>query len=188
MRKETKAFLIPCAVAALSIGASTISFAAAGWQQEGGVWRYYNTNGDLATDTWKKSGNNWFWLDSEGEMPTDTLIEDDGDYYYVNETGAMVKNEWRELENTGQGDDEADTCWYYLGANGKAYKAPESGKTTFKSIARAGGGSSKYAFDEEGRMLYGWIDEESGRITGDDAWKEGVYYLGEAGDGAVRWC
>lgn len=186
MRKETKAFLIPCAVAALSIGASTISFAAAGWQQEGGVWRYYNTNGDLATDTWKKSGNNWFWLDSEGEMPTDTLIEDDGDYYYVNETGAMVKNEWRELENTGQGDDEADTCWYYLGANGKAYKAPESGKTTFKSIARAGGGSSKYAFDEEGRMLYGWIDEESGRVTGDDAWKEGVYYLGEAGDGAVR--
>ena len=35
-------------------------------------------------------------------------------------------------------------------------------------------------------MLYGWVNEESERQTGEDAWKNGVYYLGEAGDGAMR--
>ena len=85
----------------------------------------------MATECWKKSGDHWFWLDSDGEMLTDSLVEDGDDYYYVNEAGAMVKNEWRELDNTDDGDDAADTCWYYLGANGKAVKAPSSGKTTF---------------------------------------------------------
>ena len=41
-------------------------------------------------------------------------------------------------------------------------------------------------FDDQGRMLYGWVNESSERQTGDDAWKEGVYYLGDAGDGALR--
>ena len=147
-----------------------ISWAATGWQDEGGTWRYYNNDGEYVTETWKKSGNHWFWLDSDGEMLTDSLVEDDGDYYYVNESGAMVKNEWRELDNTDDSDDAADTCWYYLGPNGKAYQAGSSGKTTFKTI-----NGKKYAFDEEARMLYGWVDEESGRITDEDAWKTGMY-------------
>ena len=157
------------------------SLAATGWQEEGGTWRYYNSGGDMATECWKKSGDHWFWLDSDGEMLTDSLVEDGEDYYYVNEAGAMVKNEWRELDNTDDGDDEADTCWYYLGANGKALKAPGSGKTSFKTIK-----GSKYAFDEEGRMLYGWVDEDSGRVTEEDAGKTGVYYLGPSGDGVLR--
>lgn len=119
-------------------------------------------------------------------MAASALIEDDDDFYYVNEGGAMVANEWRELENTGRSDDEADTCWYYFGANGKAYKAPDSGKTTFKTIRRVSGDSAKYAFDGEGRMLYGWVNEDSERQTEEDAWKTGMYYLGEAGDGALR--
>ena len=181
MRKQTKRILIPCAAAAFTIGATMMSFAAAGWQEEGGVWKYYNSDGDYATESWKKSGDNWFWLDSDGEMATDTLVEDDDDYYYVNEAGAMVKNEWRQLDNTDDSDDASETCWYYLGPNGKAYKASGSGKTSFKTI-----GGSKYAFDEVGRMLYGWVDEESGRVTEEDAWKTGVYYLGDNGDGALR--
>jgi glucan-binding YG repeat protein len=181
MKKHTKQFLVPCAAIAFTIGASMTSLAATGWQEEGGTWRYYNSGGDMATECWKKSGDHWFWLDSDGEMLTDSLVEDGEDYYYVNEAGAMVKNEWRELDNTDDGDDEADTCWYYLGANGKALKAPGSGKTSFKTIK-----GSKYAFDEEGRMLYGWVDEDSGRVTEEDAWKTGVYYLGPSGDGVLR--
>lgn len=181
MKKQTRRILIPCAAAAFTIGASMMSFAAVGWQEEGGVWKYYNSGGDYATESWKKSGDHWFWLDSDGEMATDVLVEDDEDYYYVNEAGAMVKNEWRQLDNTDDSDDASETCWYYFGSNGKAYKAPGSGKTSFKTI-----GGSKYAFDEEGRMLYGWVDEESGRVTEEDAWKTGVYYLGENGDGALR--
>lgn len=177
--------LITCVTAALTIGASMTSFAAAGWQQEDGSWYYYTSDGDRASDTWKRSGSHWFRLDDDGEMLTDSLVEDDGDYYYVNEAGARVANEWRELDNTDDGDDASDTCWYYFGSNGKAYKAASSGKTTFKSIGKADKTTKKYAFDSEGRMLYGWVNEESERLTGEDAWKTGLYYLGESGDGAL---
>ena len=170
----------------MTLGTAMTAWAASGWQEEGGTWCFYNSDGSQAEEQWKKSGNNWFWLDDSGEMLTDSLVEDDDNYFYVNESGAMVKNEWRELENTDDSDDASDTAWYYFGANGKAYKAASSGKTTFKTIGRADGTSAKYAFDEEGRMLYGWVNEESGRETGEDAWKTGTYYLGEPGDGVLR--
>lgn len=177
MKKRTKQLLVPCAAAALTIGASMMSYAATGWQQENGTWYYYTSDGDQATDVWKKSGDNWFWLGEDGEMTYNSLVEDDGDYYYVNEAGARVSNEWHELDVE---DGEDDTAWYYFGANGKAYTAGSSGKTTFKTI-----NGKKYAFDSEGRMLYGWVDEESQRVDDDDAWRTGVYYLGENGDGAM---
>lgn len=186
MRKQTMNWLIPCAAAIFTIGASMTSFAATGWQEEDGTWRYYDRDGSAVTSDWKKSGNFWYWLDDDGEMATSQLIEDDDNYYYVDERGVMVSNQWRELENEDPDEDEADTAWYYFGANGKAYKASSSGKTTFKSIVKADGSTRKYAFSEEGKMLYGWVDEQSERQTGEDAWKSGVYYLGEAGDGEMR--
>lgn len=163
-----------------------MSYAATGWTEEGGSWHYYSADGDRVSDTWKKSGDNWFWLDENGEMVTDSLVEDDDDYYYVNETGARVANEWRELDNTDDSEDGADTTWYYFGSNGKAYKAGSSGKTTFKAIGKADGTTKKYAFDTEGRMLYGWVNGESERVTDEDAWRTADYYLGENGDGALK--
>ena len=87
MKKTMKRFLVPCAAAAFTIGASMISFGAVGWQQEGGVWRYINSGGDYASESWKKSGDDWFWLDSDGEMAVSSLIEDGDDHYYVNSAG-----------------------------------------------------------------------------------------------------
>lgn len=181
MKKQTKMMMIPCAAMALTLGTAMMSYAATGWTQEDGTWCYYDTNGDRVMDTWKKSGDNWFWLNEDGEIALDELIEDDGNYYYVNETGARVANEWRELDNEDYGEDDADTCWYYFGANGKAYTASDSGNISFKTI-----NGQKYAFDSEGKMLYGWVDADGERQTDDDAWKTGVYYLGEAGDGVQR--
>ena len=43
-----------------------MAFAATGWQEEDGTWRYYDKNGDEVTSSWKKSGNDWFWLDEDG--------------------------------------------------------------------------------------------------------------------------
>ena len=187
MKKQTKRMMVPCVAAAFTIGASMMSFAApTGWVEEDGTWRYYDRDGYAVTDTWKKSGNNWYWLDEDGYMATSQLVEDDDDYYYVNEHGVMVANQWRELENEDPGDDEGETSWYYFGANGKAYTASNSGSTTFKTIVRADGQAKRYAFNDEGKMLYGWVDEESQRVTGDDAWMSGVYYLGDASDGALR--
>ena len=187
MKKHTKKLIIPCAAAALTLGTSMVSFAASGWQQEDGTWRYYDRNGDEVTSAWKKSGNDWFWLNEDGEMAVSQLVEDDGNYYYVNEGGAMVTNQWRQLDNEDPRDDEdSDMVWYYFGPNGKAYKSNDSGRVNFKSIVRADGVTKKYAFDAEGKMLFGWIDEQGERQIGDDAWQTGLYYLGGADDGAMR--
>lgn len=186
MKRNLKRIIIPCMAATFALGMSMMSYAATGWQSEDDTWRYYDRNGDAVSNEWKKSGDNWYWLDDEGWMATETLVEDDDDLYYVDERGVMLTNNWRQLENDDDSDDASEYCWYYFGKNGKAYKAADSGKTSFKSIVTADGSTKKYAFDSEGRMLYGWVDEESERHTDDDAWKNGVYYLGGPDDGALR--
>jgi glucan-binding YG repeat protein len=185
MRKQKLKWIVPCAAALFTIGASMTSFAAQGWTEENNSWVYYNNDGDRATDSWKKSGDSWFYLDDDGQMVDNQLVESDGNYYYVNSNGAMVTNEWRELPSDDDNDEDGQsTYWYYFGSNGKAYKATNSGKTNFKSVKIASGEVRDYAFDTEGRMLFGWVNEDAARVTGDDAWKEGTYFLGAANDGA----
>ena len=60
MKKTMKRFLVPCAAAAFTIGASMISFGAVGWQQEGGVWRYINSGGDYDSESGKSQGMTGF--------------------------------------------------------------------------------------------------------------------------------
>ena len=44
----------------------------------------------------------------------------------------------------------------------------------------------RYAFDEDGKMLYGWINDNHDRVD-DDSWADdGVYYLGSWDDGAMK--
>ena len=180
MRKQTKLVAVLSAAALLAIGASMTSFAAQGWQEENGTWVYYDKDGYQVSDQWQKSGNNWFYLNSDGEMTTDAIVEDDDYTYYVDANGAMVTNQWIQVENEDSyGDDDPDYFWYYFQSNGKAYKAPTSGKTSFKNI-----NGKKYAFDSEGKMLYGWVNESSERQTGDDAWTNGLYFCGDENDGA----
>ena len=180
MRKQTKLVAVLSASALLAMGASLTAFAATGWTQEDGTWYYYDRDGERVTDEWRKSGDYWFYLGDDGEMVTDQLIEDDDDYYYVNADGAMISNAWVAIENEDAGDeDEPDQYWYYFQSNGKAYTGSDSNTTKFKTI-----NGKKYAFDEEGRMLYGWV-KDGERQTGDDDWTDAEYYLGDENDGAM---
>jgi len=182
MRKQTKLVAVLSTAALLAIGASMTSFAAQGWVEEDGTWVYYNKDGDRATETWKKSGDNWYWLDDNGEMAVDTLVEDDDNTYYVNENGAMVSNQWVAIENEDAGeDDEPDHYWYYFQANGKAYKKSD----TSDSLSKKTINGKKYAFDEDGKMLFGWVDNTGERQTDDDAWQTCEYYFGDEDDGAM---
>lgn len=190
VRKHNKLVATISAAAFLAIGASMTSFAAAGWTEENGQWFYYENDGTKAEDTWKKSGENWYWLDGEqdGAMAIEKLVEDDDDLYYVNGDGAMVKNTWVKVENEEQDEveDPAEFHYYYMQANGKAYKAGDSGKTKFKTID-----GKRYAFDTDGKMLYGWVNGDSERLTDDDAWNaneadEDIYYLGNWDDGSMK--
>ena len=184
MKKQTKLVAVLSTAALLAIGASMTSFAATGWAEEDGTWVYYNRDGERATDSWKKSGNNWYYLDSDGEMAIDQLIEDGDNYYYVDINGVMASNQWVAIENEDAGeDDEPEHYWYYFQANGKALTNGDNDKVSLKTI-----NGKKYAFDEEGKMLYGWVDEDTAERVDDvdgDGVKEGVYYFGGEDDGAM---
>ena len=184
MRKQTKLVAVLSTAALLAIGASMTSFAATGWAEEDGTWVYYNRDGERATDQWKKSGNNWYWLDTNGEMAIDQLIEDGDNYYYVDINGVMAANQWVAIDNEDAGqDDEPDHYWYYFQANGKALTQGDNDKVSLKTV-----NGKKYAFDDEGRMLFGWVDEDSAERVDDtdgDGFKEGTYYFGGEDDGAM---
>ncbi|MFQ9650129.1 MAG: argininosuccinate lyase [Enterocloster sp.] len=184
MRKQTKLVAVLSTAALLAIGASMTSFAATGWAEEDGTWVYYNRDGERATDQWKKSGNNWYWLDGSGEMAIDQLIDDGDNYYYVDVNGVMAANQWVAIDNEDAGqDDEPDHYWYYFQANGKALKNGDNSKVALKTV-----NGKKYAFDDEGKMLYGWVGEDSAERldnTDGDAFKEGDYYFGGEDDGAM---
>ena len=187
MRKQTKVVAVTSAAALLAIGASMTSFAATGWVQENGEWFWYDRDGSRVEDEWKKLGNDWYWLDSEenGAMALDKLIEDDGDTYYVNSTGVMVRNAWVSIVNEDQDDDEdpAEYNWYYFQSNGKAYKSGDSDKTRFRTI-----NGKRYAFDEDGKMLYGWVNKSGERESDDEGWTDPdtAYYLGDWNDGSMK--
>ena len=154
MRKQTKIVAVASAAALLAIGASMTSFAAYGWVEEDGTWYFYDHDGNRVEDEWKKSGDNWYWLSSEegGAMAVDTLVDDDGDIYYVDANGVMARNTWIKVINEEQDDDSdpAEYNYYYMQSNGKAYRAPETGNTKFRTID-----GKRYAFDDDGKMLYG---------------------------------
>ncbi len=186
MRKQTKVVAVASAAALLAIGASMTSFAATGWVEEDGTWYFYDKDGNRVEDAWKKSGDNWYWLDSEegGAMAVDKLVDDDNDTYYVDSNGVMVRNTWVKVVNEDQDedDDPAEYNYYYMQSNGKAYKAPDnSTNTRFRTID-----GKRYAFDDEGKMLYGWVNETGERESDEDGWIDATYYLGSWDDGAMK--
>ena len=117
-------------------------------------------------------------------MAIDTLIEDGDNYYYVDINGIMASNQWVAIDNEDAGEDnEPDHYWYYFQANGKALTNGDNDKVSLKTV-----NGKKYAFDDEGKMLYGWVDEDSAERVDDadgDGFKEGVYYFGGEDDGAM---
>ncbi len=189
MRKQTKVVAVASAAALLAIGASMTSFAATGWVEEDGTWYFYDNDGNRVEDAWKKSGENWYWLDGEegGAMAIEKIVEDDDDIYYVDANGVMVRNTWVKVVNEDQDEDEdpAEYHYYYMQSNGKAYKASDKGDSIrFRTID-----GKRYAFDEDGKMLYGWVNDSGERQTDDDGWEEATYYLGnwDEGDMKVGW-
>ena len=183
MKKQTKLVAVLSTAALLAIGASMTSFAATGWAEEDGTWVYYDRNGDKVTDKWAKSGNNWYYLDSNGEMAVDQLIEDGDNYYYVDVNGVMAANQWVAIDNEDAGDDdEPEHYWYYFQANGKALKQGDSDKVSLKTV-----NGKKYAFDEDGKMLYGWVNEDDSTLASDDSdWETATYYMGSWEDGSLK--
>ena len=171
MRKQTKLAAVVSAAALVALGASMTSMAA-GWVQENGLWYYENANGDYVTDEWKRSGDNYFYLGWDGYMLTNQLVQHGDNYYYVDANGAMVKNQWVAVAADDSESSDVDHRWYYFGSTGRAYRSSQgfSKKTV---------NGQKYAFDEEGKMLYGWVDEGGTELNDDtNAPMTAMYFFG----------
>lgn len=163
MMRKQKFIKILLAAGILSARMSMISFAEEGWVNENDKWAYYTEN---------------------GERVTSRLLELDGDYYYVDENGYRVSNQWVAIDNELAGEEgEPEQYWYYFQQTGKAYKYPENASSDSVKIKKING--KKYAFDSEGRMLYGWVSGGE-RLKEEDAWMDADYYFGTENDGAMK--
>jgi hypothetical protein len=98
----------------------------------------------------------------------------------------MVKNTWVKVVNDDQDDDDdpAEYNYYYMQSNGKAYKQG----STSSSLNKKTIDGKVYAFDEDGKMLYGWVDSTGEMQNGDTDWytEEDYYYFGSWDDGAMK--
>jgi glucan-binding YG repeat protein len=88
----------------------------------------------------------------------------------------MVKNTWVAVPADDNETLDVEYRWYYFGSTGKAYK-----KSYGKTI-----NGKKYGFDEDGKMLFGYVDEASYIIKNDeeDPILDADYYFGTNEDGA----
>ena len=176
MRKQTKIAAGISAAALVAVAGAMTSLAATGWVNEGGSWYYYNTSGDYVTDTWKAYNGQYFYLGDDGEMWTSRLVEDGDNHYYVDANGAMVKNTWVAVPADDDDEYDVDYRWYYFGSTGKAYR-----KSYGKTI-----NGKKYGFDEDGKMLFGFVADGGYDIKDDEDEPilDADYYFGTNEDGA----
>ena len=171
--KNSKIVALVATAALLVLGAAFTSMAASyNWYQQDGEWRCKNASGDDYYSEWAKSGADWYWLDDDGWMAREALVDDDTKY--VDADGKMVKNQWVKLA-----DDEGNEYWNYFQAGGKKMV----GKDDVKPVTVNG---KKYIFNQDGKMLSGWVLAGYADPTDDDyAWKDAIYYCGDEDDGAV---
>lgn len=170
MKRQTKvlavlstALLMAAAAPAAFTPSSTAFAKSAGWAEENGSWRYYDSYGDAVTDTWKKSEDDWYYLDSDGIRAAGMQIDE----YYVGEDGKRVNNKWIKLENEDfwNEEDAQEYLHYYYGRDGKALTSK------WASIDK-----QWYYFNEDSIM-------QTGSITVDGF----NYYLGEDGGRKTGW-
>lgn len=149
--------------------------AAEGWTKINEEWRYYDQNDQPVTLTWKKSKDYWYYLSEDGTILKHCVFRDKDSIYYVDEEGKMVQDTWIYADAGSVTIDGVEEGWHYFGADGKGYRRKNS------SFKRNIGGSI-YIFDENGKMLSGWFDEEGNPIEDSDTpFVEGVYYAKEDG-------
>ena len=180
MRKQTKLVAALSATALLAIGASAVTFAA-GWSNVTGEWQYLDNEGNAITDAWRKSGDYWFYLGSDGNMAKNEVVQNNDEYYFVNGDGAMVANQWVSFDEAT--DDGNDKRWMYFGADGKAYR-DKNGDLKLADIKSING--KKYLFDQDGKMLYGWLGEQTELNANADAWTNADFYYGGFDDGSAQ--
>lgn len=179
-----KQIMISIASGLFIMASAMTSFAAnsnTGWANISDVWYYLDNSGSRVTNCWKPSGSNYYYLGDNGALVTNQLVEDGNKYYYVDASGAMVKNTWVAIPADDSEEEDVAYRWYYFGNDGSAYH--QTGSTVQKKKIN----SKEYAFDSDGKMLFGFVDESGSMVnTNDDPVMNSIYYFGTNDDGAMH--
>ncbi len=157
-----------------------------GWKQfttgRTTYWAYFQDNGKIVQSDWKKVGDKSYYFNDEGHMLTGWVL-DNG--YYLNSDGSMAVG-WKKLtppseDADGGGGPESSSGdgqrWYYFLSNGKKY-VPEGGA----EFGERKIGNSRFAFNDKGEMVTGWVRITSGGANGGSI-KNYKYYNS---DGTIR--
>ena len=122
-----------------------------GWVSNGGVWYYYNKEGQMVKNAWVGS----YWLGSDGKMATNSWV--DNNNYYVGKDGLWERNA-KKPEEKKSGWVSNGGVWYYYNKEGQMVKNAWAGD---------------YYLGSDGKMVVkSWIYDNAYK-----AW----YYLGENG-------
>ena len=124
-------------------------------------WFFFQSNGKMATNKKLTVKGKTYFFDTDGKMLTGWVQESGDDYveatdtgvantYYCDETGARLTKAWVWDYAPGVEDDDSneEEHWFYLKSNGKI----QTGKASNIN-------GQTYFFDEEGKMLTGWVAE-----------------------------
>lgn len=152
------------------------AYAEKGWTRSGDEWSYLNKEDAPMTNVWKKSEEYWYYLNDDGHIAKNQIVTWRDYDYYVDADGRMQVNTWIWFDESSSGDAAYEEGWRYFGADGKGYKGKN--KSFRKEI-----NGKYYAFDENGVMLTGFIDENGEAVEDDDPFVEGRYFAGA--DGAL---
>ena len=130
-----------------------------GWVQEAGEWYYVDSDGSLYYG-WLTEGGTTYYL--WPEMCYDRLVmnEDTGELWYANGKGHCTKTQFKNGLNVYEG------CLFYIENNclvtgewrkidGYWYYFSDGGAARVNGFGWVDG--DKYYFDENGRMMTGWI-------------------------------
>ncbi len=145
------------------------------WDDEDSGWRYFTKNGKMYTDGMREINGAWYHFE-DGVMSTGW--QEIGDYtYYFKESGARAEG-WRWLADPDE--DNWGEYWYYFSSNGKM------AADDVKEID-----DQHYIFDEEGRMLYGWVNPDDYTSTGREDLSEEhtakLLFFEDGGNAAEGW-
>ena len=169
-------------------------------------WYYFQASGKMATNKKIVYKGNTYFFNADGKMLTGWVTADGDDVvneengidkdhtYYADETGARVEEDWIYTvePSTAEDDADADYYYYYLLSSGKV----ASGK-------RNNIKGQTYLFDDQYRMLSGWVrgkvgsdgkteyesidgEDSSVVIENDSSENYTYYYCGGADDGHVK--
>ena len=148
--------------------------------EDGEHWYYFNNKGKKVTGDTKKINGKTYLFNEDGEMQYGWQEIDGEGYYFGDENdGARTESKWLWLEKSGlldededdqdkvlgctEDDDCDDEGWYWFQSSGKIYHGKDKKKINGKY----------YLFNDQGQMLYEWINSNKVNKPGSNAQLDG---------------